>query len=269
MPEPELTLHPDAAAFLEEVAALDVPAGARARYEFLCRRFAGETAPVREVREITAPVRSRLYVHGPGPLLLWFHGGRFISGSLETHDALCRRLARALDGRVLATDYRLAPEHSCQEILDDARAAAGLALSLDPEAAAGGDSAGASLALASRLATVALVYPMLDPTCDTPSHLRFAAGPGPSSAGMREGWRQLLPRDTPFELETQRVRRALVVTAGIDPLLDEGLNLLNVLPETQHLHFEGHIHGFLTYPARFQAAQTVVDRIALFLRCRA
>jgi acetyl esterase len=266
VPEPELRLDPDAAGFLEQLAWLDVPAGPRARYEFLCSHFGGERVELNEVCEIDAPVRGRLYFQGAGPLLVWFHGGRFISGSLETHDAVCRRLARALDGRVLAVDYRLAPEHPFPAAFEDARAAADYALSLDAAAAAGGDSAGAALALACGLDTAALVYPMLDPACGAGSHARFAGGPGPSSEDMRAGWAQFLPAGARFSIETAHVRRALLFTAECDPLLDEGLSLLQRLSSIEHCHFKGQIHGFLTYPARFSAAQTVVDRIALFLR---
>lgn len=265
MSERELKLAPEAAAFLDEISRLEVPAGARARYEFLCARYAGETVEVREVVELDRPLRMRRYSHGPGPLLLWFHGGRFISGSLETHDALCRRLARAIDGQVLAVDYRLAPEHHYPAAFEDARRAAEFALTLRADVAAGGDSAGGALAVACGIETVALVYPMIDPACDTASHLRFKNGPGPSGNDMRAGWEQFLPRGG-FELPTRHVRRALVVTSEIDPLRDEGLELLSRIFATQHEHLPGAIHGFLTYPARFSAAQFVIDRIALFLR---
>jgi acetyl esterase/lipase len=57
----------------------------------------------------------------------------------------------------------------------------------------------------------------------------------------------------------------LIVTAEADPLLDEGLALLSGLPASDHLHLEGHIHGFLTYPARFTSVRTVIDRVASFL----
>lgn len=268
MPEPELRLDPEAARFLSELEALPIPPDARERYEFLCERFAGERLAVREVAPVAAPVRGRLYRFGGGRLLVWFHGGRFISGSLETHDALCRRLARALDGSVLAVDYRLAPEHSYPAAFEDARAAASFALSLDPHAAAGGDSAGAAVALASGLETVALIYPMVDPVCDTPSHRKYAAGPGPTGESMRAGWAQFLPAGSAFELPVSHVRRALVVTAGIDPLRDEGERLAGQLPDCEPVRLEGQIHGFMTYQARFSAVDSVVSRVASFLRDR-
>ncbi len=265
MSERELNLHPEAAAFLEELARLNIPHDARTRYEFLCSTFAGTRFDPSNVTDIDAPIRSRLYRQGPGPFLLWFHGGRFISGSLATHDAVCRRLAIAINGQVLAVDYRLAPEHPYPAAFEDALAAAEFARTLHCAPAAGGDSAGAALALACGLENVALVYPMLDPACDSASHLRFRRGPGPSGDDMRAGWSAFLPAGTPFELPTGHIRRALVVTAEADPLLDEGLRLLSRLPASAHLHLDGHIHGFLTYPARFAAAQTVIERIASIL----
>ncbi len=265
MPEPGLTLEPEAARFLRELESLPAPQDPRERYEFLCARFAGERLKVREVEPAPAPVQGRLYRQGGGPLLVWFHGGRFISGSLETHDALCRRLARALDGTVLAVNYRLAPEHPYPAAFEDAIAASSLARVLDPCAAAGGDSAGAALALASGLETAALIYPMVEPRCDTPSHRRFANGPGPAGESMRAGWSQFLPPGIEFNLPLRHVRRALVVTAEIDPLHDEGVRLARQLPNCEEMRLKGHIHGFMTYPARFSAVDSVVSRVASFL----
>jgi acetyl esterase len=265
VPEPELILDPESSKFLNELETLPIPPDARERYDFLCARFAGERVEVREVEPVAGPVPARLYRQGDGRLLVWFHGGRFISGSLETHDALCRRLARALDGSVLAVDYRLAPEHPYPAAFEDARAAASFARSLDLHAASGGDSAGAAVALASGLETVALIYPMVDPGCDTPSHGKYVAGPGPTGEAMRAGWAQFLPAGSVFELPLGHVRRAMVVTAGIDPLRDEGERLAAQLPDCEHVPLKGHIHGFMTYPARFSAVDRVVSRVASFL----
>jgi acetyl esterase len=259
-------LDPESARFLSGLESLAIPKDLRERYEFLCARFAGERVEVREVEPVAGPVPARLYRQGGGRLLVWFHGGRFVSGSLDTHDALCRRLARSLDGAVLAVDYRLAPEHPYPAAFDDARVAACFARSLDPHAAAGGDSAGAAVALASGLETVALIYPMIDPACGTPSHRKFANGPGPTGESMRAGWAQFLTAGGVFELPVGHVRRALVFTAEIDPLRDEGERLAGQLSACEHVPLKGHIHGFMTYPARFSSVDMVVSRVASFLR---
>src|SRR4029077_9163673 len=80
------------------------------------------------------------------PLLVYFHGGRFISGDLESHDGICRMLALAAKCRVLAVDYRLAPEHSFPAAVEDARLAVEWAVGQGIAIAVAGDSAGANLA---------------------------------------------------------------------------------------------------------------------------
>ncbi|MEO1093075.1 MAG: alpha/beta hydrolase [Pseudomonadota bacterium] len=111
---------------------------------------------------LTGPIRVRHYDPGlsaPAPVLLYLHGGGWTIGDVDTHDDLCRRLAFVGARRVLAVDYRLAPEHPFPAGLDDAKAALafvldhGAAMGLDPaRVAVGGDSAGAHLALAATMA---------------------------------------------------------------------------------------------------------------------
>ncbi len=99
-----MTLSPDSAAYLAEVARLDLPARTvdeiRARYRRLCAHF---SSPRPEVASIVDRDRRRLYANSDSsPVLVWFHGGRMISGDLETHDVLCRQLVHASGWRVLA-----------------------------------------------------------------------------------------------------------------------------------------------------------------------
>lgn len=148
----------------------------------LARRDA-EAPPMSEVRDLSipgidGPIRARLYVPmgapAYGPLLLYFHGGGFVIGGLETHDAMCRRLAEAGGMRILSSTYRLAPEHPFPAQLDDALAVAHWLAAHNAEVGAeggqiaiGGDSAGGYLAVvvAARLSGVfkaqALIYPLL------------------------------------------------------------------------------------------------------------
>lgn len=282
-----MNLDPDCVAYLAELEALNLPAGTveevRARYRALCARYAGKRTEVARVEELHAPIRARLYEDRAGaPVLVWFHGGRMVSGDLETHDQVCRMLASETGFRVLAADYRLAPEHLFPAAVEDALAAVTFAKTLSNRVAVGGDSAGGHLALwaATRehLEALVLVYPMLDATRSRPSHAEFAGGPATSSEDIRVGYEWWLPqgvdlldeRVSPlFTKELHAVRRAMVVTAGVDPLRDEGLEIarrleMSGVPVTS-LHYEDHLHGFLTYVARFAAAREVVTQIAGFL----
>lgn len=274
-------LDPDCVAYLEELRALAMPAATaeevRARYRFLCARYAGERVEV-AVRGVAGRVPLRLYGEG-GPLLVWFHGGRMVSGDLETHDSLCRRLARAMRGRVLAVDYRLAPEHPDPAATEDARWALEAARGMGGPLTVGGDSAGAWLALeaaledAVGLAGLVLVYPMIDASCRLASHAEFEAGPGTSGRDIRLGYEWWLggrKRESPLWAEGfEKLPRTYVLTCGVDPLRDEGLELGRRLKaagvEVSERHYGAHLHGFLTYPARFRAAGEAVEEVAEFV----
>ena len=146
---------------------------------------------------LAAGLRARQYrpeIAASLPLLVYFHGGRFFSGDLETHDAVCRSIAMSAGCRVLAVDYRLAPEHPFPAAWDDARSAVEWALVQSTAVGVAGDSAGANLAAAAALANRSsplrcqvLIYPMIDATCSLESHAEFAAGYGPGSADMARG----------------------------------------------------------------------------------
>jgi acetyl esterase len=197
-----------------------------------------------------------------------------ISGDLETHDSLCRHLAAASGWQVLAVDYRLGPEHPYPAAVEDAMR---VVTEIAPRAALGGDSAGASLALSGftrETPALVLIYPMVDATRGCESHAEFRTGPGTSSEDIRYGYDQWLPpgadprdpRVSPlFDPRLVEAPRSLVVTCGVDPLRDEGLLLRDRLPRCEHLHFEGEVHGFLTYPARFAAAGRTIAAMANFL----
>ena len=120
-----------------------------------------------------------------------------------------------------------------------------------------------------------LVYPMIDATLSCPSHTEFRTGPGPSSEDMRLGYDLWLqpgtdrrePRISPlFATNLAMLPPAFVAISGIDSLRDEGMRFTQELPSATLVCYEGEVHGFLTYAARFQAAGDVVARIAAFLR---
>lgn len=232
------------------------PAQARAAYEAAAEVLEPPRAPLARVEDIRlpaadgTPLRARLYApsRDPGlPLLLYLHGGGFVVGSLETHDSLCRQLARRSGGAVVALDYRLAPEHRFPVAVADAWAAmqwlaaqAG-SLGLDgTRLAVGGDSAGGTLAavcalhardIGLPLALQLLITPGTTAHADTASHKLFANGFLIDAAtiawffehyiprGQRSDWRfaPLLADDV------DGVAPACFVLAECDPLVDEGL----------------------------------------------
>lgn len=221
------------------------------------------------------------------PLIVYFHGGRFISGDLESHDPLCRQLAQATGCRVLAVDYRLSPEHRFPAAVDDADSALAWAMTQSASIAVMGDSAGANLAAiatlnhrgSSQLASQVLVYPMMDPTCSLASHREFATGYGPGSEDMERGWREYLqnkvdlrnPRVSPLYKEDLRhLPPTLVITAQYDPLRDEGELYAQKLAGagialTFH-RYAGAIHGFFTMQGILRLAREALNDAAAFLR---
>jgi len=231
------------------------PAAARAAYETAAEVLDLPRAPLARVEDFTIPatdgtaLRARLYApsHERLPLLLYLHGGGFVIGSLETHDSLCRQLARRSGGAVVALDYRLAPEHRFPTAVDDAWAAmAWLAanaatLGLDgSRLAVGGDSAGGTLAavcaihardIGLPLALQLLVTPGTTAHADTASHKLFANGFLIDAATIawffdhyidhhhRRDW-----RFAPLEAEDlDGVAPACLLLAECDPLVDEGI----------------------------------------------
>jgi len=210
------------------------------------------------------------------PTLIYFHGGGFVIGNIETHDSTCRRLANKSRCQVISIAYRLAPEHPYPAALDDAIAAfrhirddAGR-FGVDPgRIAVGGDSAGASLALVVCQLCVAagekgpafqlLIYPATDASKDSASRTAFAEGYLlskdlldwfkaayiPSSADLHD------PRLSPLLYpELAGLPPAFVLTAGFDPLRDEGrayaMRLVDAGVKTTYAHYPGTIHGFFS-----------------------
>jgi acetyl esterase len=227
------------------------------------------------------PVPLRLYrprgvASGtPLPALVYYHGGGWVIGDLDTHDVVCRQLAEQSGIAVVSVDYRLAPEHKFPAAVDDAFAAlawaagGGAAHGIDGRRlAVGGDSAGGNLAaVVSILARdqggpavsfQLLVYPVTDMASNAPSHTAFANGylltqdsmrwfidhylPSPKDAS---DWRAS-PRLAP---SLQGLPPALVMTAGYDPLRDEGDEYARQLREAgnvvDHVCYGGMIHGFV------------------------
>lgn len=236
------------------------------------------------------PLGARLY-EPPAPgsgLLVFFHGGGWVIGSLETHDSVCRALAKRSGQRVLAVDYRLAPEHPFPAPAEDAIAAYRWAranaaeLGVDPERiAVGGDSAGGNLAAvvaqapAPKPCLQLLIYPGLDLLDASPSKDLFREGfllrtadigwfqdhhvPDPS---LRSDLRASPGRAT----ELEGLPPACVLTAGFDPLRDEGRDFAQRLQaagvSAADLCYEGLVHGFLHIASAVPAADAALDDAA-------
>lgn len=220
------------------------------------------------------------------PALVYFHGGGFVVGGLRTHDGTCRALAVGGDCVVISVDYRLAPEHPFPAAVEDARAgfrwvrSEADSLGVDKERiAVGGDSAGGNLAAVVCLAErdegaplprfQLLIYPATDMTRALPSHRTLAEGFFLEAETIDWFLEQYLPPGT--DLRDWRASPllsdslaglppALVVTAGFDPLRDEGEAYAQKLRDagvaTVELHEPGLVHGFVNMAVLRRAAQS-------------
>lgn len=240
----------------------------------------------------------RIYAARAGgslPTLVYFHGGGGVIGSIDTHDGVCRSLCQALSGLVVSVEYRLAPEHPFPAAPEDALAAyrwvaehAG-ALGADPDRiAVGGDSHGGNLAavlcqLARDEGTVGpraqlLIYPAVDRVTPTASQRLFAEG-FLLDAGTIEWFEQHYvgdadrgdPRISPLRHSTLHgLPPAVVVTAGFDPLRDEGRAYADALREAgvdvRYRCWDGLVHGFAQMRGAVGRAAQAIDAAAGDLR---
>lgn len=311
-------LDPQAQALLDSLAAQGVapvhtlsPMAAREAYR---RRRVLTQAPGPSVAQQLdlspatngRPLPMRLYrplgwvQDSPGPALpalLYFHGGGWTVGDLESHDGVCRHLCNASGGVVVAVDYRLGPEHRFPAAYEDALAAfawlvaQAASLGVDPHrVAVGGDSAGANLAAALCLGQRGtpevptfqlLIYPSTQMLTDTPSY--HANGQGYMLTKASMAWYMNNYLAQPADVQDWRASPllapslaglppALVLTAGYDPLRDEGRLYADALSRAgvaaQYLCFERQIHGFITMTAAITEALTALDVCAAALRRR-
>jgi acetyl esterase len=253
-----------------------------------------------EDRSIPGPagtIPARLYRPAGDalPLLVYFHGGGWVLGGLASHDAVCRALANAAGCAVLAVDYRLAPEHRYPAAADDCYAATVWAvanartLGADPaRVAIGGDSAGGNLtavtALRARdqgtppLRFQLLIYPVTDHGFDTASYRDNAEGYLLTHGDMVWFWNHYLgdgdgaePYASPLRATDLRgLPPALVITAGFDPLRDEGEAYAKRMQDAgvpvTLTRYDGMIHGFFGMGAQLDKAKAAVDEAARALR---
>jgi acetyl esterase len=251
-----------------------------------------DSEPVAEVVERSLPgpdgdIRARFYYPDedrPRPVLVYFFGGGWVLGSLDTVDPICRRLAKHVPCTVVSVAYRRAPEHPFPAGLEDCLAATswvvehGASLGLDPDrVAVGGASAGGNLAAAvallarerggPRLAFQLLVYPLLDHAAETPSAREALDDAFFGPRDVAWCWSQYLADpsdgDSPFASPLRAadlvgLPPALIVTAELDPLRDEGEFYAERLRAagvpTELVRFPGMVHGFFSRPDTLDAA---------------
>lgn len=307
-------LHPDALGLLEIIRAAGrppfeelTPAEARRAYAAGRVVLQAPPQPTASVQDLTIPgpggeLRLRVYRgHGTEaadalPCLLFLHGGGWVVGDLESHDALARELANASACCTVAVDYRLAPEHPFPAAVEDAAAAlswvAGHAaeLHINPaRIAVGGDSAGgnlaATLALMGRDGAVPatmfqlLLYPALDLAMTSESYATITQGVPLTAASMRYFIDHYLPdpamrwdwRASPLRAPSLAgTPPAFVLTVGHDPLCAEGRAYAERLEaegvRVTALHLSDHVHGLLTMSGVIGAANPVLQFAGATLR---
>jgi acetyl esterase len=281
---------------------------ARFLYREKTAKFGGTAAPMAEVRDLKATgpqgdIPLRLYrpegVAASSGALIYVHGGGWVIGGLDSHDKVCRGIAAKAPCRVVAVDYRLAPEHPFPAGLDDVIAAlawiAGHAQSLGIDKdriAIGGDSAGGSMSAAAcidarshgpRVSAQVLIYPSTDSTPEVrewPSRIQNAKVPPLTADDLKWFFTKYIPpgeidrrdwRLSPLYAESLAgLPPALILTAQCDPLHDEGNAYAERLRAsgvaTVYRDFPGQIHGFIEYGGVLSAAETAMVEIAAFLR---
>ena len=320
-----MPLDPQARLILDQIAAqggmelheLSVP-DARIAFEKLRLPIPGEAVAHVEDRTIPGPagaVPVRIYrsagIAPPvprseptasgetpelRPALVYFHGGGWVIGDLESHDNFCRALANRTQAVIVSVDYRLAPEHRYPAAAEDCYAATRFVAECGGEIgvdgariAVAGDSAGGNLAAAVALMArdrsgpplrhQVLIYPVADHDFDTASYRDNATGYLLSREGMQWFWSHYVPnaaqRNEAYAAPLRAEKLALlppatVITAEYDPLRDEGeayaVRLRDAGVATVATRYDGQIHGFVSLFEVFDQGRTATEQIAEALR---
>lgn len=300
-----MPLDPQVQKFLDEMASAGglpieqlPPADARRQMAAgttdLGKSEAVEKVIKRRIPGAEGEVRVRIYHPGGAslPVVVYFHGGGWVLGSIATHDGYCRALANAAKAIVVSVDYRLAPEHPYPAAVHDAYAAVCWASQQMAELGArpgpivvAGDSAGGNLAAAATLMArerggpeiryQVLVYPITDHDFETGSYRDFANGYFLTREAMRWFWNHYCPdatrRNDAFASPLRAddlggLPPALVITAEFDPLRDEGeayaLRLREAGVEVTYRRYDGMIHGFSRRLNQFRQAKGALQEVA-------
>lgn len=303
----QYTLNPQVQAAMEASARLvalapssgDPIETARNNYRHIAP-LAGEPEPVHSVNDHLVeaedhgiPIRIYNPYGGRGlPAILFFHGGWFIGGDLETHDRPLRALANAAGCIVVAVDYRLAPEHPFPAAIEDgvsvlqwvAREGAQFGIDANRLIIAG-DSAGGAIAtvLARKVAGIqglhvllqVLIYPVTDPSLGSTSWQKFANGPGITLEIALQAWHAYVPqpadRQSPDAApiladDLADSPNALVIVGEYDPLHDEGIayaaRLEKAGVKVRTSDYRGMPHGFFQMAGYIDQGKQVMEEIA-------
>jgi acetyl esterase len=309
-----MALDPQAKLILDAVKAAGVPEfwqltppQAREQYKLRIAKLDSKNEPIHSAETLRIDLADRalrIRVYKPReimigeklPALLWYHGGGFVIGDLDTHDSACRRLARLAECIVVAVDYRLAPESKFPAAVDDCMDALrwvakhGERLGIDVERlAVGGDSAGGNLAAVCaiiarneglpKLAHQLLIYPCTAPEPETPSQYKFAEGYLLTRKTMTWFYAQYLRSSKDMQDfrfgpliadDLSSLPPAFVLVAGFDPLRDEGTQYAARLIEAGNrvtlVNYEGMVHGFLLMLGAIDAANRAAAEAASALK---
>ncbi len=304
-----MALHPQAETLINLAAKAKLPAletlsvdDARALYNVRTADLDAEPK-VGEVMDRTIPgpggdLPIRIYrpvdAGDATPCLMFFHGGGWVIGTVETHDLACRALTEATNATVVSVEYRLAPEHRFPAAPDDCTAATrwvaenGAEIGVDgSRLALCGDSAGGNLSAVvaqdcvdggPHISAQALVYPATDFSDPTrPSLTENGEGYLLTAAAMKWFADHYVPdevprtdvRLSPILGSLEGLPPALVITAEYDPLVDEGLAYAEVLEaagvEVDYIRYDGQVHTFFTQVGFMDASLDSINRIAEFL----
>ena len=305
-----MDIHPELSSLLSTLANADYPAQtkvppseARVITDDRAKRFSGPYDEVHSVRdfEIPGPTRSlaaRIYkpsAGGPHPILVYYHGGGWVLGSLDSHDRGVRGLTVAAKCISISVEYRLAPENPFPAAVSDCLSALqwivanAEQLGGDPmRVAVGGDSAGGNLAAVIALATrdagpdltfQLLIYPVVDSDVNRPSYKTYANAPMLPGHRMAYFWNQYVPdveergnwQCAPLRASSHSgLPPALVIAAGIDPLVDEGKSYAHQLNSSgvpvEYRLFSRMTHAFFQAPGLLSDAREASNAAGVALQ---
>ena len=302
-------VRPDVRAFLDFLNAQEGPKmheldPATARAMMLAMRAVADAdpTPLAVVRDLTCPgprgeIRLRFYdareARGPSPVLVFYHGGGFVIGDIDTHEPFCTEAARLLDIPVISVDYRMAPEDPWPASPDDCEAAARWIATSPAELGRqvtaltmGGDSAGgnltivAAMALRDNPAAVPVIaqlpiYPATDMGTEHPSYSEFADGyllTRDSMEWFADHYAADLahPAASPGLFDQKGMPPAVVITASLDPIRDQGRLYAKALADAgvdhEFMEMQGTIHGFICLRKGVPSANADVERLLLAFR---